>query len=397
MSTVAVACRICGGDLDPISFASNRGVHIGDTPEMELAAGVTGAEAIIARQKASCTAGIEAAALKTLGAVEVVNRWEISGTVVGERYPCRCGEFDAWNHAHDRCPCKGRPDGVWMPKTCCAHIDGPPPPPPSTIAELRDVLIDFELSRPRTMQVELGPSELGTPCVAQMARKIAAFPQQDLTEPAWAPFQGVAVHQQMEDVVAHWNNAIGRQRWIAEADLHINEHIHGHGDAFDVDHDLVVDWKHVGSTALTKLRTARRADKPIAEQVSQEYRVQAHLYGLGHERAGRTVHWVRLVLLARSWRFDDSDEWTEAYSPELAHWALDRYAATVDLLTNLGIDATPDLIAAIPRTPGRGCTWCPFHRPNQRNDMYGCPGDEEAQAAARARISSGLIAPGVTA
>jgi hypothetical protein len=41
--------------------------------------------------------------------------------------------------------------------------------PASTVAELRQVLIDYEAQRPRSMQKELGPSELGTPCQQQIA------------------------------------------------------------------------------------------------------------------------------------------------------------------------------------------------------------------------------------
>jgi hypothetical protein len=259
--------------------------------------------------------------------------------------------------------------------------------PPSTITELRQVLIDYEAARPRSMQKALGPSELGTPCQQQIARKLAGAPRRPITEPTWAPFQGTAVHASMEDVVAFWNARLGRERWLAEDRLTIVQElpgvpggpalypaVEGNGDAFDQDWDTVVDWKHVGVTALKKLRTAKRMGKPPLEQVSQEYRVQGHIYGKGHALKGRPVRFVRLVLLARSHSFDDSEEWTEPYDERIADWALKRYWDVVDLLHADGLDAVP----AAPSNDA--CHWCPFHRPGLATDLDGCRGHETEAA-----------------
>lgn len=279
-------------------------------------------------------------------------------------------------------------DGSGLHLGCTEATQPAPTPlnvaPPSTVAELRNVLIGYDASRPRSMQTSLGPSELGTPCQQQMARKLAGAPRRPVTDPTWAPFQGTAVHAEMEKVVAYWNEQLGRQRWYAEDKLVIDDEIGGHGDAFDCDHGMVVDWKFVGTTALTKLRAARNAGKPPREQVSQDYRIQAHIYGFGHELKGRPVRYVRLVLLARSWKYDDSDEWTEPYNPDLVDWALKRYYATKELLAALNVAANPDAIAAVPASPGEACKWCPFRRPGPSN-WVGCPGDVN-------RFTDGLIA-----
>jgi hypothetical protein len=269
--------------------------------------------------------------------------------------------------------------------------------PPSTITELRQILIDYEANRPRTMQKELGPSELGTPCQQQIARKLAGAPRRPITEPTWAPFQGTAVHASMEHVVAYWNAQLGRQRWLAEDRLVVSEAIgglpsvEGNGDAFDTDWDMVVDWKHVGTTALNKLRTAKRLGKAPKDQVSQEYRVQGHLYGLGHANKGRPVSHVRLVLLARSWKYDDSEEWTEPYDERIALWALQRYYDVVGLVNELDIAQHPDQVALIPADPGN-CGFCPFKRGGQPSDWHGCAGDEAATERRMNRLTDGLIA-----
>lgn len=231
---------------------------------------------------------------------------------------------------------------------------------PSTLHELRGVLIEHEHQRPRTQQVALGPSELGTPCAQQIARKLHAGPQPPAQEPAWAPFQGSAVHVSMNDVIAFWNAREGRERWLPIARLEVADGITGEADAYDTDHEMVVDWKHVGVTALKELR-----DKGT---VSQEYRVQAHLYGRGYALLGRPVKAVRLVLLARSWKFDDSEEWTEPYNEALALEAIERYRT---IKTHM--DAGGSLLD-IRATPSSKCWWCPFRQPGRPADLDGCPG-----------------------
>jgi hypothetical protein len=251
--------------------------------------------------------------------------------------------------------------------------------PASTITELRQILIDFEANRPRSMQKELGPSELGTPCQQQIARKLAGAPRRPITEPTWAPFQGTAVHASMEDVVAFWNTQLGRERWLAEDRLVVDPgpghypSIEGNGDAFDLDHNMVVDWKHVGTTALKKLRTAKRMGKPPRDQVSQDYRIQAHLYGLGHANKGRPVQHVRLVLLARSWKYDDSDVVDQVARITDGSWHHDA-------ITNVTPNPSQD-----------ACHWCPFMRAGQPSDWHGCAGDEQVTERRSAAFAAGLI------
>jgi hypothetical protein len=306
-------------------------------------------------------------------------------------------------------------EGGWLAE-CCGKTDQdvtsgivvaqpkPAGPPPSTVRELRQTLMDFEAARPRTMQKELGPSEIGTSCQQEIGRKLAGAPRQPVTEPSWAPFQGTAVHASMEDVVAFWNRQLGRERWLAEDRLTVIEGVPaaipdgpdyptvaGNGDAFDQDHDMVVDWKHVGTTALDKVRAGKRLGKHPAEQVSPTYRIQAHLYGMGHAAKGRPVRWVRLVLLARSWKYDDSEEWTEEYREDIALKAIERYWQIVDLVHDLGGTQAGDLITTIPSTPGKDvCKWCPFYRPGVASDWHGCAGDRPP-AVHLARATAGLI------
>lgn len=273
--------------------------------------------------------------------------------------------------------------------------------PPSTVGELRQVLIDFEASRPRSMQVALGPSEWGAPCQQQIARKLAGAPQRPVLEPAWAPFLGTAGHTRMEhEVLPFWNDRLGEERWLAEDELLIAPDqddlpgVSGHGDAYDRRYAMVVDWKFVSEYALNKIRAARRKGLPPAEQVSPEYRVQGHSYGKGHAAKGRPVRWIRVVFFARtSSKFDDSEEWTEAYDETIADRAAERYFDTARLVRELDLEHHPDQIAGVPANPGDTCRFCPFHRPDRGVTTWescsGLAGDNPGrEAMARLRRST---------
>lgn len=246
--------------------------------------------------------------------------------------------------------------------------------PRSTLTELADVLRAYDAARPRSQQAHPGPSELGTPCLRQLAYKIIAAPRRATTSVAWAPFQGVAIHAEMEKVLTFWNAHCGYQRWIIEARVDCGDGITGTSDAYDADTRTVVDWKVTGATAITNLVAARNANKPLGEQVKHDYRVQAHLYGLGHANAGRSVEYVRLVFLARHHQYAASAEWTEPYNERIALAALDRYHLLRDAVLSLG-DAAPRALPAVPADPGDACSWCPYLRPGAPADHQGCPGN----------------------
>lgn len=248
---------------------------------------------------------------------------------------------------------------------------------PSTVLEVRQALIDYEATRPRSLQVALGPSEIGAPCAQQVARKLRDNTKPPAQEPAWAPWQGTQVHRGMDDLIDFMNEVYildrpafaGRRyerntRVMVDPDLWLS----GELDAYDNDHDMVIDWKHVGETALKALRTARAKGLPLDQQVDQTYRVQAHLYGYGQQLAGRPVKFVRLVFLARSWKFDDSEEWTEPYDPLVARWAINRYERIAEHVA----DGKP--VMDITAAPSSKCWWCPFRRPGQASDESGCAG-----------------------
>jgi hypothetical protein len=197
----------------------------------------------------------------------------------------------------------------------------------------------------------------------------------------------------MEDILRYENGALGRERWTIEQDLTIVhaattpgwefEPLTGHGDAHDGDTDTVVDWKYTGTTAR---RQASRHTIPAPKRIGSEYRVQGHLYGRGHQNAGRPVRWVRVVFLARSHDFDESVEWTERYRPDVAQWAIDRYADIQREVAYRELAKHPERLGDVTASPSeKTCTWCPFLG-------TACEGDRpQRMEKTAARFGAGLI------
>ena len=240
-------------------------------------------------------------------------------------------------------------------------------PPPPTTEVLRGILIDHEANSARSRQKRIGPSEIGVSCQRALAYKLAGAPEQPDLRVPWAPIQGTATHAYIADALTAHNAILGRERWIVEQKVWPDDEISGSGDAYDADTGTVIDWKLVGDTSIAKYR----------KEMRPEYRIQAHLYGLGHERAGRDVLWVRIVCLSRGWDYGKSWEWTEPYDPDIARQALTRLRATEELIDVLDVAGNPAMWGAVPATPNKECRYCRFYRPNTPADDTGCPGNPD--------------------
>jgi hypothetical protein len=271
------------------------------------------------------------------------------------------------------------PDNTGLHILCTETVDEPP----STVDELRELLIHHDTNSARSLQTMIGPSEIGVECQRALGYRLLDTPPRLDPRVPWAPILGTALHAYVADVLTAHNTRLGRPRWLVEERVHPDNVVSGCGDAYDTDTGTVIDWKLVGDTSISKYR----------KQMRPEYRVQLHLYGLGHQRAGRRVNWVRIVCLHRSVDYDKSWEWTEPYDPVVATDALERMYATVQLLAELGVEQTPALWGAVPSIPSPNCRYCRYFRPGKAADNTGCPGDPDINEARLTKFTDGLIAP----
>ncbi len=242
-------------------------------------------------------------------------------------------------------------------------------PPPSTVVELEQILARHEADRPRSKQTALGPSEVGMECQRALAYRLLNTPEKPDPRLPWAPFIGTAVHASIAEALEAENKRLGRERWIVEQRVTAADDLSGSCDAFDTDHNTVVDWKVLGDKSLGTL----------PHHMSPEYETQAHIYGLGYENAGHTVEWVRICMLTRSSHdFRQSREWTRPYDRAHAERALARLAETKRLITGLRLAAGDKGWADVPGKSSKPCNWCRYYLAGPRPVRAGCPGQEVA-------------------
>ena len=217
---------------------------------------------------------------------------------------------------------------------------------------------------PRSLQAAIGPSEVGIPCARRLAYRLLDWPEVNADTDPWASIIGTAVHAWMAETYEAENRRLGRERYLIERTLQITPSLVGHSDLFDRDLGCVMDWKVVG---LDRLKEYRRKGP------GEQYRTQAHIYGLGQQLAGERVEHVAVVFLPRGGRIDGLHVWTEPYDSAVAVEAIRRLATIRDLVHTIDPEANPNTWALLP-TADAYCAFCPYYLPGCTDLSAGCPG-----------------------
>jgi hypothetical protein len=247
---------------------------------------------------------------------------------------------------------------------------GPDPLAMALKQELSEIIVWNEQSSPRSQQKALGPSELGDPCDRRIAYKIAGTAAVNIWSDPWPAIVGTAIHDWLETAINRYQRTVGDRGWRTELRVSPDPMVRGRSDVFNDWTHLVVDHK---TTSADKMRKLHKGQPP-----PPGYIAQVHLYGLGHERAGREVRNVALIFYPRSGWLDDAFVWHEPYNRDIALDALERMYRIGFQLVDLDIEEHPERFQLITASPGDNCVWCPFfskelHRDSAASDK-GCPG-----------------------
>ena len=242
-------------------------------------------------------------------------------------------------------------------------------------------ITDAILNAPRSLQRDLGPSDAGDPCVRRIGYKLLQQPSND-RRPNWKATVGTGTHMWLETAFDLYNvkNAEllnGNERWYIETRVNVGEvngvPMTGSCDLYDRLTGTVIDHKTVNPTFLDKYRRQRNP--------GQQYRVQAHLYGRGWQRAGLPVTRVMVAFLPRNGELDDAYIWHEPYDEKVATDALQRLYGISQAINVLGHAA----LELLP-TADAWCTRCEFFRYSSTDLERGCPGDP----ASRVNVGPGI-------
>lgn len=231
----------------------------------------------------------------------------------------------------------------------------PPAPPPNLIGLslgewLRELIWTGQATRPRSLQVEVGMSEVGTICDRELTYKLNGTRKVNVGSDPMASMVGTGLHHVIAEDLKRMDPT---GRWLIEMPIDYKG-IPGSLDAFDTRRNLLLDWK---STSKANLRKIRLDGPPWG------YVVQANLYAAALRERGFTVNQAALVYLARDGKLDDLYVCPVQLDPAIADKAIARVN---QLLGTNPADAQP--------TPSRLCGYCNYHLPGSTDHAVGCPG-----------------------
>lgn len=205
---------------------------------------------------------------------------------------------------------------------------------------------------PRSVQAEIGSSELGYACDRRIAYRLAGTPATNQRDPL-VSLIGKGWHLVMADTFGRLARLFPG-RFLIETPVRYRG-IPGTVDLYDRVLHTVVDWKTSTKDKISHVRS----QWPAASYVTQ---VQTYAAGLAE--AGHEVTHVALLYVPRDGkRLDDMWPWRERFDRTAADTAVDR----VDALR--GKD--PATVAA---APDRLCGWCSHYLPGSTDLAIGCPG-----------------------
>lgn len=207
----------------------------------------------------------------------------------------------------------------------------------------------------RSLQKRIGPSGLGTDCIHCLACAIFQIPKPENPREIWNQAVGHACHAWMEGRLHDANTAAGRTLYHPERKVYVGDigpdRITGSADCYDVDEQVVVDWKFPGDTTMAKVRKGN---------ITSTYKKQPHLYGLGYENEGFDVRGVMVLFIPRNDRtVRFSHPYKVAYDRTLAEDTMARAQALYDLVIRDG--GPQEVIPRLRRDPAcYDCTRYPI-------------------------------------
>jgi CRISPR/Cas system-associated exonuclease Cas4 (RecB family) len=170
---------------------------------------------------------------------------------------------------------------------------------------LLHVLHARDASRDRSLQTEVGPSEIGG-CKRKVWYRLNAQPHTNENQSKLAAIMGTAIHAAIEDAIGALDP--DGKEYLVETEVAYGD-MKAHVDLFVPSTGAVIDWK------TSKI-------KNLGYFPSNQQRWQVQLYGYLLSKNGYEVKTVNLVAIARDGAEKDIKVHTEPYDETMAEAAL---------------------------------------------------------------------------
>jgi hypothetical protein len=214
---------------------------------------------------------------------------------------------------------------------------------------------------PRSQVVNIGPSEIGDPCLRKLSYKMAQVPKTNNASDPWPSVSGTAIHSWLAEAFTADKN----RNWLVEHRVTVRPGLAGTLDLFDLDSATVIDHKCVGATSMK----TRKAEGPTEQQI-----IQLNVYGYGLEQQGYEVKNIALAFYPLGGMLTGLHTWVGNYDKDVAIAAMLRLDSTINLLAMLDPEDNPERWELIPASGSRNCTYCPWFVPGSTDLSTGCPG-----------------------
>lgn len=225
---------------------------------------------------------------------------------------------------------------------------------------VKSLIEDSIRNQPRSLQKQIGPSEIGNPCTHCLAARLAGWEKNESTI-GWLAFIGTCVHAYLEDLFTELNkeetDAGLPVMFLAEQQVTVGQirgvNVTGSTDLYMPDQmgtseaGMTIDWKIVGDSTLNRVK---RNEDP-----GEKYTAQAHLYAKGWAAAGHPTSHVCVYFMPRNkMSLDAGYWWIDEYRPEVADQALERanhLATNLDALATISAEVRDQWISSLDRDP----------------------------------------------
>lgn len=229
--------------------------------------------------------------------------------------------------------------------------------------QLKDLITQAGIWSPRGKQIAIGPSEIGHECSRRLAYKLLDWEKpNEQSSGSWAAQVGTAIHAYLAEVFQKMEG------YEVEQKVQIRANLSGTIDLYDSIRGIVLDWKTVGYTNLKERKSSGATQQQI---------VQIQLYGYGKVQSGATVNKVGLVYLPTSGSLDEMHIELFDYDESVALKALSRIDDLYSLLSQVDVEANPEMLTLIPAEASRMCNYCPYFLPFSKDLAKGCNGDTD--------------------